>query len=436
MRLLILAIIVLVGAIFLGLEIQKDPGEFSIQVRGWSVEGSVAILAGVLIASFVVFYIAVRLLGRVTPRQVRKRGARRREQHARKALNRGMTELAQGHWNRAEKRLTKAIKHPETAVLGYLAAARAAQERGNTENRDRYLELAKQTNTRPDIIVGITEAQLLIANQQLEQAAYQLRQLYRRDPKNTLILQLLKDCYLESHSWKELAQLMPDLEKTGVVTNSEALHMERNAYAHVLAKAAHTGEDSRALDAAWRDVPHSLRRDKQILAIYIRYLVEHGEGARPETILRNRLNKQWEDESIYLYGLVDSGAPPQQLTTAERWLKRHGDDATLLLTLGRLALRNHLWGKARSYLEKSIKLDPRPETYMLLGKLLEQTGENVIAGECFREGLNITVRDEMLLERTPIETTEKGLEKPKQALATVPPVTTPAPTALAGEPAS
>ncbi|TPW14723.1 MAG: HemY protein [Halothiobacillaceae bacterium] len=389
MRLLVLAIVVLVGAIFLGIEIQKDPGSVVIQIRGMEIQASVALMAVAMLVGFVAFYLLVRVGLSILhmPRSLSKY----RKHRARQALNKGMAELAQGHWIKAQKLLNKASNCEETATLGYLGSAQAAQQLGNNSHRDRYLKLAQQSDSESSIVVGVTEAQILIANQQLDQAARLLNQLYRDDPKNTLILRLLKECYLESHAWEDLAALMPELEKRGVVSKSEAIHLERDIYAQVLAKAAHTGNDSRALDTAWKEVPFELRRDKQTLALYVRYLLEHGEGARPEVILRNKIRQEWDDDLVLLYGTVDGGSPPQQLASAERWIKRHSDSAALYLTLGRLALRNHLWSKARTYLERSIELDARPETYMLLGKLLEQTGDNAIAGECFRKGLGITV---------------------------------------------
>ncbi len=404
MKLQIVAVIVFIGAVLLGLEIQKDPGLVTVSIYGkeYSTPLTVAIAAGLVLLT--AFYWVVRLLGKLwhAPRDLRRARERREHSRARRALNQGMIALAQGQWKIAGVQLQKAVAHKETALLGYLGAAQAAQSAGAIEARDQFLKLAYQAD-EDQIAAGITEAKLLIANQELDLAAHRLRQVLKADPKNRLALQLLKDCYLESHAWQELAELMPLLEKHKIVKAQDALLMERNAYTQILAKAAHQSDDTRALDNAWCAVPHGLRRDKQLMSVYIRHLMEHGEGSRPESILRSKLNAEWDDDLAYLYGVVENANAAQQLAHAEKWLRRQPDNATLLLTLGRLALRNHLWGKARSYLEQSASLDPRPETFMLLGRLLEQTGENLIAGEVFRKGLGISVNKELLrLERSPL----------------------------------
>ncbi|MFS8608656.1 MAG: heme biosynthesis protein HemY, partial [Gammaproteobacteria bacterium] len=46
-----------------------------------------------------------------------------------------------------------------------------------------------------------------------------------------------------------------------------------------------------------------------------------------------------------------------------------------------------LWGKARSYLESSIAIEPAPEAYALYGTLLDRLGENEQAALAFRSGL-------------------------------------------------
>ena len=414
MKFLVLAIIILIGAIFLGLEIQKDPGTVVIQIRGWNIEASVALMAAAMLVGFVVFYVAVRLAG--TTLRAPKLIGKFRQNRARKALNQGMSELAQGHWIKAQRKLGKATRCKETAILGYLASAQAAQQLGKLQKRDKYLRLAAQKDSNPESVIGVTEAQLMIENQQFAQAGETLRELHQKDPKNTLILKLLKECYLQSNAWEDLAQILPSLEKYKVVSRSDAMHMGRTTFGNLLEKAAITG-DTRTLDAVWCEVPGSLRRDKQLLGAYLGYLVEHGEGTRPEGILRNKINHQWDEDLVHMYGMIDSGSPPQQLAYGEKWLKRHSDSAVLYLTLGRLALRNHLWSKARTYLERSIEIKPLPETYMLLGKLLEQTGDEVIAGECFRKGLGISVGADLRLERSPIE--ESQPESKSGALAPI-----------------
>jgi HemY protein len=58
-----------------------------------------------------------------------------------------------------------------------------------------------------------------------------------------------------------------------------------------------------------------------------------------------------------------------------------------LLALGRLCLRQQLWGKARHYLETSIALKSNSAAYRELGQVMENLGHKSEALEYYRKGL-------------------------------------------------
>ena len=95
------------------------------------------------------------------------------------------------------------------------------------------------------------------------------------------------------------------------------------------------------------------------------------------------------------HGLIRGDDPARQLQTAEGWLKEHAQDPSLLLTLGRLSLQNRLWGKARDYLESSLRFERNPETCAELARLLASLGETERSNQLFQEGLGLL--DERLL---------------------------------------
>ena len=60
-----------------------------------------------------------------------------------------------------------------------------------------------------------------------------------------------------------------------------------------------------------------------------------------------------------------------------------------MLTLGRLSVKNKLWGKARTYLEESIEINPLPEAYRTLATVLEELGEHGAAAVQYQKGLEL-----------------------------------------------
>jgi tetratricopeptide (TPR) repeat protein len=96
------------------------------------------------------------------------------------------------------------------------------------------------------------------------------------------------------------------------------------------------------------------------------------------------------DALVYYYGVVSSADSRRHLAMAESLLVGHETDAVALLTVGRLSLRNQVWGKARSYLEASLHSRPDAQTYHELGNLLDGLGEHELAAKCFRDGLRLS----------------------------------------------
>jgi HemY protein len=81
----------------------------------------------------------------------------------------------------------------------------------------------------------------------------------------------------------------------------------------------------------------------------------------------------------------------KHLERAEEWLKQHPGDPVLLLALGLLCMQQSLWGKARSYLEASLAVEPGHTAYVKLGELLERMGKADEASQVYRRGLDLAL---------------------------------------------
>jgi HemY protein len=136
-------------------------------------------------------------------------------------------------------------------------------------------------------------------------------------------------------------------------------------------------------------LPSELRAAPQVVAEHARALARLGRGEEAERELRAALKREWSSVLVQCYGEVRGANPAKQLKQAETWLKSHPDDATLLTAAARLSMDSELWGKARSYLESSLSLNPAPDAYALYGRLLTQLGEDERALLAFRSGLGL-----------------------------------------------
>jgi HemY protein len=84
---------------------------------------------------------------------------------------------------------------------------------------------------------------------------------------------------------------------------------------------------------------------------------------------------------------LETQNPQLQLAAAEKWLKRHPDDSTLLESLGDICCQLRFWGKARDYFASALSIDPSPLLHSKLGEVLSQIGEFSAAQDSYKNGL-------------------------------------------------
>ncbi len=388
MRLLFGLLLVLILGVVAGLLAYQDPGYVLIGRGNTTIETTLSLFIVLLVVVFVAGYFLVRLIVRTwrMPERLQRWRAERRRRRARRELRQGLIELAEGNWRKAERVLVRHADDSSTPLLNYLSAARAAQKQDAPERRDHYLARALESMPDADVAVELTQAELQLAHGQLEQALATLEHLRSMVPNHAHVLLLLAQVYERLQSWNELRDLLPRLRKHKVL-DDKALHdLAVRVWRALLAQTVDKG-DAAALQAFWKQVPKDLRSDRGLLTDYIHGLVRLGEHGHAEQRLREAITHHWDPEWVRLYGELETSHPERQLATAEGWLKGHENNPVLLLTLGRLCLRNQLWGKARSYLEASLGSQPLPETYRELGLLLERLGEHEAAAEAFKQGL-------------------------------------------------
>jgi HemY protein len=387
-KLIVGLLLVLFAATGAALLLLSDAGYVLIAVGPWTGEMSLAVLVVLVLVAFALLYYTLRLLGGASrlPQRVRGWSGRRRALKARRGLTEGLLAYAEGDWTQAERRLLQRADDSETPLLHYLSAARAAQAQGADDRRDHYLRLAHETLPDAALAIGLTQAELQLEHNQLEQAEATLDPLLRKAPRHRQVLKLQMRLLLELGAWPRLAALLPELRRRRAIPASEYTVLELKVHGELLDQAAESVE---TLREAWQRVPKDLRANELLVRTYVGHLVRHDRGDLAEPLLREALNRQMNDHLARLYGLVEGGNSARQLEVAEGWLAGDPRNAVLLLTVGRLAVRNKLWGKARSAFEGSLAAAPSVEAQRELGALLEHLGEHEAAAACYREAARL-----------------------------------------------
>ena len=369
-----------------------DPGYVVINFRGYIVEMSVPGLALVFLLTLLAIWLAIRIIR--APRQLGEAAASYRGKRAGKQFTRGLIEIAEGNHAKGERLLTRGARRADAPLLNYLAAARAAQLQNQDGRRDNWLKLAYEQAPEATNAVLLTQAELQIAHEQYEEALATLRQLDEEEGGNGRAVVLLGRLYHRLEDWHQLGKLLPRLTRHKRAPQDEVREWTIRVHAHRLADVgSHNGD----VPAAWGDVPKALRESNRLRIAYVKALSKTGHNDLAESELRRMLQSSWDATLVRLYGELETSDPGKQLQRAETWLKKREDDAMLLLTAGRLCMRNKLWGKARSYVESSLSLQPTPEAFAVFGQLLTQLGESESAADAYRSGLALVAGDQLKL---------------------------------------
>lgn len=390
-KLLILVIIAL-GAVLL---VRDDPGFMMLRYRDYTVETSLAFALVVVILVAAAVYYAVRILRSVLrlPGAMRRQSENRRYGKARRQLNQGLIDMAEGRFEQAENHLVRLVDYSDSPLVHYLAAARAAQLQGKHDARDNYLKAAHEANPDAELAIGMTQAELQLAHQQTEQALATLSHLHSIAPRHDYVTMLLARAYHELEDWPALVKILPDVRRKKLLRENRLKEMERAGYRGLLTRAASSQQD---LEKAWGSIPKAQQADPEILRHYLDLMARRGWHANnAEQLLLKSLEASWDDRLMEVYGRYESGDANAQLARAEKWLDDSGQNEQLLLALGRIAKRARLWGKAQGYLEASIGARETPAACLELAQLLEQhlKQPDKAAGYCQR-GLKLSLESE------------------------------------------
>jgi HemY protein len=392
---LLWGIVLLAFATWVGLWAEGQHGTVWVHVSQWTLEFplwmAVVGVVGVVWGFWMLMNSLHTLLN--APKRLRAWWQLWQEQRSRQFLLKGWYALSEMAPEMAEKYCLKSVSYAQEPVLSYMTAAEAAQQIQAYERRDRHLkEALALTPSKNGLSVQLMQARLQVAAGQYEEALSLLRTLQEKTHKHPMMLNLLKQVYWQLGNWEALHALLPDLKRMHVLKDAEWGHVERVVERERLWQTRGSLADCHAL---WRGLSRSLQQTPDLVLAYVDILLSHHESAMAEPLLRGVIKKNWDERLVLLYGRVVGDDLMAQLSTAESWLVGYPQSAALLLTCGRLSLRNQLWGKAERYFEASLALEPQAETYAELGRLYEQMEKPERSVEAFRKGL-------ILLENTGI----------------------------------
>jgi len=189
---------------------------------------------------------------------------------------------------------------------------------------------------------------------------------------------------LQAKNWDQVLVLVAQLERREAIDPIQAAQQKISAHQENLKRKRQNLADLREY---WQKIPSADKTNGKIALAAAQGFLSFHECPTAMAILTDSLESQWDSDVVRLYGECLGKDTLKQIERAENWLKQHPQDAALLQTLGRLCTKQELWGKAQSYLEASLSIEPKAGTHLELAHLLEKIGRADEAGRHYRESM-------------------------------------------------
>jgi|TARA_B110000438_G_scaffold303659_1_gene366299 HemY protein len=320
---------------------------------------------------------------------------RRSQQHGSKTAQ-GLILFADHDWKQASTMLLSGADGSSMPDVNLLFAARAAAENNQIDQARMLLEQLKVSHPKAKLLADKTLAEMLILEEQLDEAIQLLQPIAASKPGDRGVLRLLSDTYYLMGDWSSLQKLLHDLNYYKAINPSDMKALEQDVYANLLSDFIPNPEFTlqEQKDQAgdlWELIPRRLHNDAELICGYFDALQQVNDTDRVQLLLVKTINKRWHPELVERFGQLETSAPEKQLLAAEKWLSDHPEDAVLLVALGRICCQLRFWGKARDYFSVALRLQPSADIYLRLADVHAAMGDQIESHNMYKQGLRVSL---------------------------------------------
>lgn len=371
---LAIALLIAIPMAAAGYYLARDPGQL---IVGWfNTEIETTLVVAALLLSLGLALLAGLLWLWRLPRKL----VRRRVRMLRQRFRNGLEASLAGQHQRAHDELIKAAALADQRDLALLLAARAAAAAGL---RDVDSLRAKIAGDGPLRQLADLDA---LAERARQGDAVAVNDLLARaeDSSDPQTLALAFDVARERGRSDAALALLPKLAANGVADPRRL----GEASADLVTAALREAPTVEALDAHWRALSATDRRQSALVEAYVLQAVRLGRPGEAAAALDHALDHA-PCERLYrlLPRVLQADQGEARLRQVERLLDQHGESAMLRYARGAILARLKRADLARVDLKRSIELSPSVEAWAALGDLESGLGQLGAAQAAYAEAV-------------------------------------------------
>ena len=392
MRTLIAFLVLATAAVTLALLFRLNTGYVLFVAPPYRVELSQNAFIIIVVVGFLLAYALIRAAVGIArmPADVREGRRRRQFERFRSKQDAAVVALLEGRYGKARQFADEALAIPQSSPVAALVGARAALETRDYAGASAMLDRPDTHATNLAVPRLMLEAEIALERGQPAEALARLADLRREAGLHTAAQRLELRALTAAGRPGEIPAIVDQLVRRKAYDVEQGDLLRGAAHAEALAGLSH---DAAGLRAYWARVSETDRLQPKVARAAARSFLQLGGDREAADILAKSLDRTWDSKLTLLYAECRPADATRQLETAERWLQRHNQDASLLYALGRLCERQQLWGKAQTYLEASLALDNHWRAHVALGEMLAKLDRQAEADAHFAAALRLALAE-------------------------------------------
>ncbi|MBB2931031.1 heme biosynthesis protein HemY [Paraburkholderia silvatlantica] len=366
-----------------------DTGQVLLVYPPYRVDVSLNLFVVGIVVAFLLLYAILRFARNIVtmPRRVAAYRARMRAEKANSALRDAVGNLYAGRFSRAEKAARDSLADAKNTSAAGLIAATAAHRLHEYARRDEWLTRVDDPDLQEARLMAT--ADMRADGRDADGALAALTEMRTQGGRRIHAQQIALRAQQQLKNWSEVLKLVKTLEKREALHPAVAVRLRQLAAENLLRDRRHNAD---ALLELWQSLSNVERHSPRLADCAAELLIALGRPADARKIVEEALAQNWDARLLRRYPDTAGSDALPLIQKAEAWRKERPEDGDLLFALGRLCLKQQLWGKAQSFLEAALKSADATQneplkirSHRALARLHEQLGDGEKAASHYRE---------------------------------------------------
>lgn len=380
---IIIALVILCAAVFLGPRLADSQGFVHIATNNYIIESSLTTAVIVLLIAFIILHFVVNLINRSVrlPSSTAKWLDSRKVKKQQNLHNEAFLAYEEGAYSRALALLKKAGPRSDLPVVCQFLGAKCAFQLGDLGTCRNFLDLSEKNADATDVACKLLRAKLNLRIGNAQAAMENIEAIKKDSYTKDITSKLLFECYAQEGKMDEVIALLPYIKKHKLVPEAELQNVIKSCTEFALENAT----DSSTIHKILNELDRNERNNPDIMAPILIKLVSLGDINTVSKHAIEILNNGVTDDFLLSISKWSNEAPSvlDELTRLANSNNGNQSNLSLLKALSNLEIKSGKLKEAQGHLTRALEIAKDSDLYILAAELNERLGKYEDAAKFF-----------------------------------------------------